>query len=92
LWEGFRWPDETVTRSYTIVTTSANPDIAQLHSRMPVILEPADWAAWLGEVDADPAALLRSSPDGTLRSWPVSRRVNTPRNNDAALLEPLPPS
>jgi putative SOS response-associated peptidase YedK len=92
LWEGFRWPDETVTRSYTIVTTSANPDIAQLHSRMPVILEPADWPAWLGEVDADPAALLRPSPDGTLRSWPVSRRVNTPRNNDAALLEPLPPS
>lgn len=93
-WEGFKWPDDTVTRSYAIVTISAksaNADIADLHNRMPLILEPADWPAWLGEVDADPAALLRPSPDGTLRTWPVSRRVNTPRNDDAALVEPLLP-
>jgi putative SOS response-associated peptidase YedK len=32
--------------------------VMALHDRTPVILEPADWPAWLGEVDADPAALL----------------------------------
>jgi len=88
LWEGFRWPDGTVTRSYTIITTSANSDVADLHIRMPVILEPADWAAWLGEVDADPAVQLHPSPDGTLRFWAVNKRVGSPRNNDAGLLEP----
>src|SRR5262245_23949721 len=64
LWEGFRWSDGAVTRSFTIVTTNANADVADLHSRMPVILEPEDWPAWLGEVDGDPATLLHPSPMG----------------------------
>jgi putative SOS response-associated peptidase YedK len=89
LWEGFRWPDDTVTRTFTIVATTPNADVAELHDRMPVNLDAEDWPAWLGETEADPAALLRPSPGGTLRTWPVSRRVNTPRNNDADLLEPL---
>ena len=54
-----------------------------LHDRMPVILEAPDWQAWLGEAEGDPAALMRPAPDGTLRTWPVSRAVNTPRNNRA---------
>jgi putative SOS response-associated peptidase YedK len=56
---------------------------------MPVILEPADWLVWLGEVEDDPTALLHPSPEGTLRMWPVSRQVNTPRNNTADLLDPI---
>lgn len=91
LWEGFRWPDATITRTFTIATTRANADVAALHERMPVILEPDDWPAWLGETNADAAALLHPSPEGTLRFWPVSRRVNTPRNNAADLLDPVPP-
>ena len=38
LWESFRWPDETVTRSFTILTTTPNAEMAELHDRMPVIL------------------------------------------------------
>ncbi|MEJ0015623.1 MAG: SOS response-associated peptidase [Acetobacteraceae bacterium] len=87
LWEGARLADGTILRTFAIVTTTANADIAALHERMPVILEPADWPAWLGDEQGDPAALLHPSAAGTLRSWPVSRRVNTPRNNDADLLE-----
>jgi putative SOS response-associated peptidase YedK len=89
LWEGYKWPSGEVTRTFTIITTSANTDMAGLHDRMPVILEPPDWPVWLGEVEDDPATLLRPSPDGTLRMWPVSRAVNTPRNNSAELLEPI---
>lgn len=37
LWEGYRWPDGTVTRSFYIVTTAANAEMAELHDRMPVI-------------------------------------------------------
>ena len=93
LWESFLWPDETILRTFTIVTTEANANVAELHNRMPVILEPPDWPAWLGEVEADPATLLHPSHAGTLRTWPVSRDVNTPRNNRAELLHPieLPP-
>ena len=38
LWESFRWPDETVTRSFTILTTAPNAEMSELHDRMPVIL------------------------------------------------------
>ena len=40
LWEGFKWPDATVTRTFTIITTYANEVVGELHDRMPVILEP----------------------------------------------------
>jgi len=50
LWEGYRWPDGKVTRSFAIITTEANAEMAELHDRMPAILEPEDWPAWLGEV------------------------------------------
>jgi putative SOS response-associated peptidase YedK len=58
LWEGFRWTDGTVTRSFCIITTDANAEMAELHGRMPVILERGDWPARLGETEGDPASLL----------------------------------
>jgi putative SOS response-associated peptidase YedK len=42
LWEAFKWPDETIVRTYAIVTCPANDDVAELHDRMPVILEHND--------------------------------------------------
>ena len=89
LWEGFRWPNDGVLRTFTIITTNAGPDVVELHDRMPVILEPADWPAWLGEAEGDPGALLHPSPAGTLRTWPVDRKVGSPRNNGADLLRPI---
>jgi putative SOS response-associated peptidase YedK len=89
LWEGYRWPDGTVLRTYTIVTIRANAEMVELHERMPVILEARDWPAWLGETPGDPTELMHPAPDGTLGTWPVSRMVNTPRNNSAELLTPV---
>jgi putative SOS response-associated peptidase YedK len=63
--------------------------MAELHDRMPVILEQQDWPAWLGDVEGDYAALLHPAPDGLLRVWPVDRRVGSPRNNGPELLEPV---
>jgi putative SOS response-associated peptidase YedK len=76
-----------VTRSFTIITTDANPLITELHDRMPVIFEPQDWPTWLGEVEGDPTALLGPADDDVLKVWPVSKQVNSPRNNGAELLE-----
>jgi putative SOS response-associated peptidase YedK len=91
LWEGYRWPDGNVTRSFTIITTDASADVAGLHDRMPVILETPDWPIWFGEAPGDPASLLRPSPTGILRVWPVDRRANIPGNNGRELLEPIEP-
>src|SRR3712207_975003 len=49
LWEGWRGPDGTALRSFTIVTTEANAKLAGVHARMPVILPPEAWPLWLGE-------------------------------------------
>ncbi len=73
LQESYRWPGGTVSRTFAIITTDASPDVAQLHNRMPVILEPVDWPVWLGEVPGDPASLLHPAPAGTLRVWPIRK-------------------
>jgi putative SOS response-associated peptidase YedK len=87
LWEGWRGDDGTVLRSFTIITTCANTELRPIHERMPVILEPTAWAAWLGEVDDDPAGLLRPS-DALLRVWRIGTAVNSVRNDAASLLDP----
>jgi putative SOS response-associated peptidase YedK len=86
-WEEFRWPDGTVLRTFTIITTDANAMMAELHARMPAILESEDWPTWLGEVEGDPATLLQPTADNILKVWPVSKQVNGPKNNGADLLE-----
>jgi len=87
LWEGHRAADGDVTRSFAIVTVPANAALAHLHARMPLVLEPKDWAAWLGEIPADPAALLRPAADPVLLAWRVSPAVSHVRNNGAELLK-----
>ena len=87
LWEGWRGADGTVMRTFTIVTASANATLRPLHERMPVVLEPQDWPAWLGETETDPTALLRPSA-ADFRFWRVGTAVNNVRNDSAALLEP----
>jgi putative SOS response-associated peptidase YedK len=89
LWEGWKAPDGEIVRTFAIITTDANAEMAELHDRMPVIVEQGDWPLWLGEVEGDLTALLHPAPDHALRAWPVSRAVNAPRNNGPELLEPV---
>ena len=92
LWE--RWADretsETV-QSCTIVVTEANELLRPIHDRMPVIIAPEDFDAWL-DASGGPEvaqALLRPFPSGALEDHPVSTRVNKPQNDDPSLIEPL---
>ncbi len=76
-----------VLRTFTILTCAANATMRQLHERMPVMLGPDAWLVWLGK-DAEPAwNLMRLAGDGVLHLWPVSRAVNSVRNNGAELLD-----
>ena len=81
LWEGWQDPETGEwLRTCSIVTTEANAQMQVLHDRMPVILHPDDYGAWLGEQSAPPTelkALLRPW-DGQLVIWPVSARMNSP--------------
>jgi putative SOS response-associated peptidase YedK len=77
--------------SYTIITTEANDMMAKLHDRMPVILAEKDHAAWLdpkNEGKGTLQALLKPYPPGEMLAYPVSTRVNNPKNDDPELLSP----
>lgn len=87
VWEGWRSPEGDVERTFAIITTAPNAEMVPLHDRMPLVVEPADWPLWLGEAEGDAVALLRPAADGTLRAWPVSQAVNSPRNNGPELIE-----
>jgi putative SOS response-associated peptidase YedK len=90
IWENRKHPETgTYIRSFCIITCPSNTLIEPIHDRMPVILPPDAYERWLSPVEPDPRDLLQPYPSELLRMWPVSTRVNSPRNDDAGILEPI---
>lgn len=93
LWERWKHPATgDILRSCTIITTTANSLMAPIHDRMPVILDAGDWGKWLGEETAgkdDLLGLLKPAPPDTMRAYPISPRVNSPKFDDESILAPL---
>lgn len=95
LWE--RWWDKQneLVHSFTILTTEANPVVALLHDRMPVLLDGEGQGRWLDAAIEDPAALrplLIPAPEEAVAARAVSTRVNSVREEGPELLEtPEPP-
>ncbi|HXQ83585.1 MAG TPA: SOS response-associated peptidase [Xanthobacteraceae bacterium] len=92
LWDSWRAPDGDTLKTFTIITTTANKLLEPLHDRMPVLLAPDRWAAWLGETAASAAelkAMLKPYPDAGMTFWPVDRRVGNVRNDSPDLFAPL---
>ena len=90
LWDRSVAADGTVLESCTIITLPANPLLAEIHNvkqRMPAIVARVDRDAWLGADPAAARAALGSYPADRMFAHPVSRRVNSPRNDDARLIE-----
>jgi putative SOS response-associated peptidase YedK len=55
---------------------------------MPAILRPEDYDRWLG-IGPGPRELLKPFPTEPMMMWPVSTRVNTPKNDDPDVLTPV---
>jgi putative SOS response-associated peptidase YedK len=91
LYEHWTDPDtgELLT-TCTIITTAANAFMTPIHQRMPVILPREHYAGWLDPRQTDAAAvrpLLGQYPAGQMAAFPVSRRVNSPANDDPGVIE-----
>ena len=83
---------DAVRRTFTIVTTSPNETMAEIHNRMPVMLDDHEWATWLDPQTADTGELLallepRDGPE--LRITAVSQLVNNVRNDGPELVVPI---
>ncbi len=90
LWERWDKGDDGPIESFTILTTEAAHTIKRIHPRMPTILAPNDYDTWLdAEADTDTLADLakKQFPNNKMRAYPVSTRVNTPKNDEAELIE-----
>jgi putative SOS response-associated peptidase YedK len=84
--ERFRW-------TCTVLTTTAEDEVGRIHDRMPLLVEPERYAAWLDPARTDPeelTGLLVPAAPGRLEAFPVSTAVNNVRNNGPELVTPLP--
>lgn len=96
LWEEWRADRKSpeALRSATILTTTPNEAMAQIHDRMPVILPPAVWDEWLDPDNADIETLGRllvPAPPELLTLRPISTEVNNVRNDGPHLTDEIDP-
>jgi putative SOS response-associated peptidase YedK len=93
VWEHWQDADGNELESCSILVQAANSQVATVHERMPVVIAPASFDLWLDIRAQKPQpleTLLAAQAVPTLRIYPVSRAVNSPSNDAADLLEPLP--
>ena len=91
LWESWRGDGEDVLRTCALLTTEPNGVASPIHNRMPVILPPDAYDAWLdpeAERQELEALLVPYEGEEEMEAYPVSRFVNSPGNNDERCIEP----
>ena len=95
LWDRSIRDDGTVVESCAHLTMPANELLADIHNggdharRMPAILHRKDYEAWLSGTNEEARALLTPYPAELMVAREVSSRVNSVRNNDAELIDPI---
>jgi putative SOS response-associated peptidase YedK len=90
IWEKWKNPEGVIIHSFSIITTTANSLIEEIHDRMPVILKREDEKKWLSPADeSELLDLLRPYPSEQMIKYAVSRKVNSPVNDIPEILEPV---
>lgn len=92
LWEVWYSPEGDQLRTCTILTTDANAMMTPLHDRMPVILNPSDYALWLSKDELEVEELLplmRQYDPDRMTHYEVSPMVNRPTIDSPELVEPV---
>lgn len=90
LWEQWKSPDGENIYSCTVITTTSNELMADIHDRMPVILKREDEKTWLDPAITDTNVLdrlLKPLPQGLLEAFEVSTLVNSPKNNSPNIIQ-----
>jgi len=85
--------DTAWLRTCTVITTEATDAVGHIHDRMPMVIGRDAWDAWLDPELTDPEAaarLLAVTEPEALEVYAVSTAVNSVKNNDPSLVEPLP--
>jgi putative SOS response-associated peptidase YedK len=92
LWEKWKAPDGNTVFSCTVITTTPNELVKDIHDRMPVILKPEDEKIWLDPSIHNPKSLnqlLKPLPEDLMEAYEVSSLVNSPKNNSPNLVQQI---
>jgi len=90
LWDKWATPGGEIIHSFTIITTSPNELMAQIHDRMPVILPREEEHRWISpQPDVTLAELLKPYAAEMMEAFPVSKLVNSPKNDVAEIIDPV---
>ncbi|MBA2573932.1 MAG: SOS response-associated peptidase [Nocardioidaceae bacterium] len=95
------WRNEAVDREHEeaflwsacVITTTAEDSLGHIHDRMPMLVQPEGYDAWLDASVTEPSHLadvLVPAAPGRLHAYPVSAQVNQVQNNGPELIRPLP--
>jgi putative SOS response-associated peptidase YedK len=91
IWDRWRDPENNnaEVHSCAMIITAPNQFVGQVHDRMPVLLQPHQFDAWLNGALGKEA--LVPAPEDSLRRWPVSQRVNSSKApaDDADLISEI---
>lgn len=91
IWEQWKGEDGLPVNTFSVVTTTPNRLMAEIHDRMPVILRREEEQEWLfGSSPELLNGLLRPYPDEEMEAYAISKRVNSPANDTPDILEPVP--
>jgi len=90
VWEQYEEPSGDTRETVTIITTDANEVVADVHDRMPVILEESDEETWLTASDEEMLqGVLDPYPADQMRAYPVSKKVNNPANDSTEVIKEI---
>jgi putative SOS response-associated peptidase YedK len=92
LWEQWKSPDGSSIFSCSVITTTPNKLMEDIHNRMPVILKPEDEKIWLNPAMTDMnflQQLLVPYDENLMETYEVSSLVNSPANNSIDLIQKI---
>ena len=97
IWQHWRSPDgKTELDTFAVVTVEPNEIVHDFtdHHRMPLLIKKSDYGRWLqgGDVEQPPVDLLRPFDSDKMKAWQVGTQINSVRNDDASLIEPIGPT
>jgi putative SOS response-associated peptidase YedK len=93
IWETWREADGASHHTFAIITCDAAPQIRHIHDRQPVLIAQGDRDRWIttpAEAVEDLRELLQPGAH-PVRTWEVSRAVNSVANNFPELIAPVAP-
>ena len=87
IWDQWISPDGEIIRSFSILTTTPNELMSSIHDRMPVILSPEDEQKWLDKPSREELLeLLKPYPVEKMKAHPISKLVNSPKNDNKEII------